>query len=118
MRSRFAPLASAGHRSQAAAAASDIERVSGQRRDLIGWRSPVLRSIVLTLGWALAITALVSTIGGIVIGTPVLSLAGALIGCAAWAIAKVLPEPVPAPRKAERRRTGAVRQYSGHQLPT
>lgn len=98
--------------------ATDTGVMGSQPLDLIGWRSPVLRIIILTFGWAFAIGALGTAIYGFVVGLPVLSLAGALIGLAAWAIAKMVPEPVPAMRKAERRRRSAVSQYTEHHLPS
>ena len=103
---------------QAANPATDTDEMGSKRHQPIGWRSPAIRLVILTVGWALAVGALGTAIYGFVAGVPVLSLAGALIGFAAWAMAKMVPEPVPALRKADRRRRSSVRQYSEHHLPT
>ena len=51
-------------------------------------------------------------------GTPVLSLVGALTGFVAWTVAGMMPEPLPAPRKPVRDRMETIRRLAGHHLPT
>ena len=90
----------------------------GTTREPMGWRSSVGRLIVLILGWAFAGIALVVTIYGVVNSVGLLMLVGAALGLASLAIAKMIPEPIPALRRADRRREQSVREYSGHRLPS
>jgi hypothetical protein len=50
-------------------------------------------------------------------GMPVLSLVGALTGFIAWTVAGMMPEPLPAPRKAVRERMDTIQRLAGHHLP-
>jgi len=84
----------------------------------IRWKSSITRVLVLALGWTFALAALASTAAGLVVGLPPLFLAGALAGFLAWAMAKVVPEPVVVMPKAPRRRRALTRRFSGHNLPT
>lgn len=83
-----------------------------------GWVSSLSRNIVLGIGWILVAGALSAAVIGLIIGAPVLSVVGTLTGLLAWTLSSFVPEPVPAPRKVDRRRLDAIRRAMGHQLPT
>ncbi len=73
---------------------------------------------MLSIGWMLVIASLGAALVGLVMGTPVLSLVGALTGFVAWTVAGMMPEPLPAPRKPVRDRMETIRRLAGHHLPT
>ena len=73
---------------------------------------------MLSIGWMLVIASLGTAVFGLVMGTPVLSLVGALTGFVAWTVAGMMPEPLPAPRKPVRDRMDTIRRLAGHHLPT
>ncbi len=83
-----------------------------------GWMSPLARTLMLSIGWMLVIASLGAALVGLVMGTPVLSLVGALTGFVAWTVAGMMPEPLPAPRKPVRDRMETIRRLAGHHLPT
>ncbi len=73
---------------------------------------------MLSIGWMLVTASLGTALVGLVMGTPVLSLVGALTGFVAWTVAGMMPEPLPAPRKPVRDRMETIRRLAGHHLPT
>ena len=83
-----------------------------------GWVSSFARNIVLGIGWTLVAASLATAVIGLIIGAPVLSVVGTLTGLLGWTLSSFVPEPVPAPLKADRRRLDAIRRAMGHQLPT
>jgi len=83
-----------------------------------GWMSPLARTLMLSIGWMLVIASLGAALVGFVMGLPVLSLVGALTGFTAWTVASMMPEPLPAPRKAVRQRMDTINRLAGHHLPT
>jgi hypothetical protein len=72
---------------------------------------------MLSIGWMLVVGSLGAALVGLVMGMPVLSLVGALTGFIAWTVAGMMPEPLPAPRKAVRERMDTIQRLAGHHLP-
>jgi|COG998Drversion2_1049125.scaffolds.fasta_scaffold01146_4 hypothetical protein len=87
------------------------------RIETVDWRSSAGRVVLLGFGWTLAFGALGSTLAGAVMGIPALFLAGAFIGFTAWAVSKMIPEPVPVVPEPPRRPRSVSRRFSGHRLP-
>ena len=83
-----------------------------------GWMSPRSRTVMLGVGWALVLASLLAALIGLFAGVPVLSVVGALTGFVAWTVSSIMPEPLPAPRKTDRRRIETLSRIGGHQLPT
>jgi hypothetical protein len=94
--------------------------MAATRIESVDWESSSTRVLLLSLGWLLAFGALGSIVAGVLIGMPILFLAGAAIGFSAWMVAQVVPEPVPVPviEEVPHRPRSMARRYSGHRLPS
>ncbi len=87
-------------------------------RDFVeGWLSPWTRNLMLAIGYSLVAFSLFTIRSGFRADDVKIIVSGLAIGLAGWVLSALVPDPVPAPRKALRRRAAMLARVSGHQLP-
>lgn len=87
-------------------------------RDIIGgWLSPWSRNLMLAIGYGLVVASLFTMRSGFIANDGRTILSGAVVGFLGWLLSALMPDPVPAPRKSERRRAAKLARVGGHQLP-
>jgi len=90
----------------------------GNRREFKeGWLSPWSRNLMLVIGYGLVVLSVVMIRSGIVSNDFTAIVEGVAVGFIGWLISTLMPDPVPAPRKAMRRRAAMLARVGGHQLP-
>lgn len=72
---------------------------------------------MLVIGYGLAAFSLFMIRTGVRADDAKLIVSGIGIGFGGWLLSALMPDPVPAPRKALRRRAAMLARVGGHQLP-